>query len=136
MSFDVETIEWSDEVLVLADELDEKLADGGLSREERALLDVIETVTMLDPDGDGLHEFWQSGVDHQRIINSFDLVGSSAMVDVLNASKWCQSRPDSRDDYSETESEHLASIEDDLYDAMSELTDLMDEFVDDEISGS
>ena len=76
MSFDVETIEWSDEVLVLADELDGKLADGGLSREERALLDVIETVTMLDPSGDGLHEFWQSGVDHQRIIDSFDLVGS------------------------------------------------------------
>ena len=133
MSFDVETIEWSDEVLVLADELDGKLADGGLSREERALLDVIETVTMLDPQGDGLHEFWQSGVDHQRIINSFDLVGSSAMVDVLNASKWCQTRTESRDDYSETESEYLASIEDDMYEALSELPDLVDDFIEEEL---
>ena len=133
MSFDVETIEWSDEVLVLADNLDEKLADGGLEREERALLDVIETVSLLDPEGDGLHDFWQSGLDHQRIINSFDLVGSSAMVDVLNASKWCQSRPESRDDYSETESEYLASIEEDLYEAMNELPDLVDEFIEDEL---
>ena len=133
MSFDVETIEWSDEVLVLADSLDEKLAEGGLEREERALLDVIETVTMLDPQGDGLHEFWQSGVDHQRIINSFDLVGSSAMVDVLNASKWCQTRPDSRDDYSETESEYLAGIEDDMYEALSELPDLVDDFIEEEL---
>ena len=133
MSFDVETIEWSDEVLVLADSLDEKLTDGGLEREERALLDVIETVTMLDPQGDGLHEFWQSGVDHQRIINSFDLVGSSAMVDVLNASKWCQTRPDSRDDYSETESEYLAGIEDDMYEALSELPDLVDDFIEEEL---
>ena len=134
MSFDVETIEWSDEVLVLADGLDEKLTEGGLSREERALLDVIETVTMLDPEGDGLHEFWQSGVDHQRIINSFDLVGSSAMVDVLNASKWCQTRTESRDDYSETESEYLASIEDDMYEALSELPDLVDDFIEEELS--
>ena len=134
MSFDVETIEWSDEVLVLADELDGKLADGGLSREERALLDVIETVTMLDPQGDGLHEFWQSGVDHQRIINSFDLVGSSAMVDVINASKWCQSRTESRDDYSETESEYLASIEDDMYEALNELPDLVDDFIEEELA--
>ena len=133
MSFDVETIEWSDEVLVLADELDGKLADGGLSREERALLDVIETVTMLDPSGDGLHEFWQSGVDHQRIINSFDLVGSSAMVDVINASKWCQTRSESRDDYSETESEYLASIEDDMYEALNELPDLVDDFIEEEL---
>ena len=134
MSFDVETIEWSDEVLVLADELDGKLADGGLEREERALLDVIETVTLLDPQGDGLHEFWQSGVDHQRIINSFDLVGSSAMVDVLNASKWCQTRTESRDDYSETESEYLASIEDDMYEALNELPDLVDDFIEEELS--
>lgn len=133
MTFDYEPIEWSDEILVLVDNLDEKVADGGLEREERALLDVIETVQVLDPEGDGLHDFWQSGVDHQRIINSFDMVGSSAMVDVLNASKWCQSRSESRDDYSEKESEYLASIEEDLYEAMGELPDLVDEFVEDEL---
>ncbi|MGA0900324.1 MAG: hypothetical protein ACO3SO_07965 [Luteolibacter sp.] len=133
MSFDVETIEWSDEVLVLADQLDEKLADGGLEREERAILDVIETVSLLDPEGDGLHDFWHSGLDHQRIINSFDLIGSSAMVDVLNASKWCQSCSESRDDYSETEGEYLASIEQDLHEAMGELSDLLDDFIEEEL---
>lgn len=133
MTFDYEPIEWSDEIMVLVDSLDEKVAEGGLEREERALLDVIETVQLLDPEGDGLHEFWQSGVDHQRIINSFDLIGSSAMVDVLNASKWCQSRTESRDDYSETESEYLASIEEDLYQALGELPELVEEFVEDEL---
>jgi len=134
MSFDAETIEWSDEVLVLADSLDEKLAESGLEREERALLDVIETVQLLDPEGDGLHEFWHSGVDHQRIINSFDMIGSSAMVDVLNASKWCQSRSESLDDYSETESEYLSSIEEDLNEALNELPDLVDDFIEEFLS--
>lgn len=133
MTFDYEPIEWSDEILVLVDSLDEKVAARGLEREERALLDVVETVQLLDPEGDGLHDFWHSGIDHQRIINSFDLVGSSAMVDVLNASKWCQSRSESRDDYSETESEYLASIEEDLYTALSELPDLVDDFVEEEL---
>lgn len=134
MTFDYEPIEWSDEILILIDELDAKAADGGLSREERALVDVIETVTVLDPKGDGLHDFWHSGVDHQRIINSFDLVGSKAMVDVLNASKWCQSRNEDRDQYSETESEYLASIEEDMYEALGDLPDLVDEFVEEELS--
>lgn len=133
MTFEYEPIEWSDEIMVLVDSLDEKVAEGGLEREERALLDVIETVQLLDPEGEGLHEFWQSGVDHQRIINSFDLIGSSAMVDVLNASKWCQSRSESRDDYSETESEYLASIEEDMYEALNELPDLVDDFVEEEL---
>ena len=133
MTFDQEPIEWSDEILVLVDQLDEKTAQGGLEREERALLDVVETVQLLESDGDGLHDFWQSGVDHQRVINSFDLVGSSAMVDVLNASQWCQTRTDSRDDYSESESEYLASIEEDLYEAMNELSELVEEFVEEEL---
>jgi len=133
MTFDYEPIEWNDEILVLVDSLDEKAADEGLEREERALLDVIETVQLLDPQGDGLHDFWQSGLDHQRIINSFDLIGSSAMVDVLNASKWCQSRSESRDDYSETESEYLASIEEDMYEALNELPDLVDDFIEEEL---
>lgn len=134
MTFDYEPIEWSDEIMVLIDELDEKSADEGLSREERALVDVVETVQLLDPEGDGLHDFWQSGIDHRRIINSFDMVGSSAMVDVLNASQWCQTRSSDRDQYSETESEYLASIEEDMYEALSELVEQVEEFVEDELN--
>ncbi|MEO7101334.1 MAG: hypothetical protein ABI162_18430 [Luteolibacter sp.] len=134
MTFEYEPIEWDDEITLLIDRLEEKSAEGGLTRQERALMDVVETVQLLDPEGDGLHEFWQSALDHSRIINSFDLVGSSAMVDVLNASQWCQTRHEDRDQYTETESDYLATIEEDLYEALSELPDLVGEFVEDELT--
>jgi hypothetical protein len=56
------------------------------------------------------------------------------MVDVLNASQWCQTRNADRDEYSETEADYLASIEEDLYQALGELPDLVEEFVEDELS--
>jgi hypothetical protein len=134
MTFGYEPIEWDDEITLLIDRLEEKSAEGGLSREERALMDVVETVQLLDPEGDGLHEFWQTPLNHSRIINSFDLIGSTSMVDVLNASQWCQTRNADRDEYSETEADYLASIEEDLYQALGELPDLVEEFVEDELS--
>ena len=133
MTFEHEPIEWDDEITLLIDRLDEKSSKSGLTREERALMDVVETVQLLDPEGEGLHEFWQTALDHRRIINSFDMVGSSAMVDVLNASQWCQTRSADLDQYTETEADYLSSIEEDLYDALSELPDLVDEFVEDEL---
>jgi hypothetical protein len=134
MAFEHEPIEWDDEITMLIDRLDEKSAESRLSREERALMDVVETVQLLDPEGDGLHEFWQSALDHRRIINSFDLIGSSAMVDVLNASQWCQTRNADLDQYTETESDYLGSIEEDLYEALSELAEQVGEFVEDELT--
>jgi len=134
MTFEHEPIEWDDEITLLIDRLEEKSEEGGLTRQERALMDVVETVQLLDHEGDGLHEFWHSAIDHSRIINSFDLVGSSAMVDVLNASQWCQTRNADRDQYSETESDYLASIEEDLYEALSELAEQVGEFVEDELT--
>jgi hypothetical protein len=53
---------------------------------------------------------------------------------VLNASQWCQTRNADRDEYSETEADYLASIEEDLYQALGELPDLVEEFVEDELS--
>lgn len=135
MKFEPEPIEWDDEITLLIDRLEEKSAESGLTRPERAVMDVVETVQLLDPEGDGLHEFWQTKLNHSRIIASFDMIGSSAMVDVLNASQWCQTRSDDRDDYSETESEYLATIEEDLYEALDELPDLVAEFVEDELAG-
>lgn len=132
--FGYEPIEWDDDITRLIDRLEEKAADGGLTRQERALMDVVETVQLLDPEGEGLHEFWQSELDHRRIIKSFDLIGSSAMVDVLNASQWCQNGPDDRGQYSETEADYLVSIEEELHEAMSELPDLVAEFVEDELT--
>lgn len=125
-------MEWPDEVEVLVDRLEGESAGRALSREERALMDVYETVPVLESD-DCLHEFWQSGVDHQRVINSFDLVGASSLVDCLNASRWCETRSEDRNDYSETEEEYLATIEEDLPAAKDELVDLVLAFIEDEL---
>ena len=80
----LEAIEWPDEVEILIDRLESESAERALNREERALIDVYETVQILESD-DCLHEFWQSEIDHQRIIKSFDLVGAATLVDPLNA---------------------------------------------------
>ena len=95
-------------------------------------MDIYETIPILQSD-DSLHEFWQSGIDHQRIINSFELIGATSLVDPLNASRWCETRPEDRNDYSETEAKHLATIEEELIDGMDELVDLVLDFVEEEI---
>ena len=125
-------IEWPDEVEVLIDRLENESDERDLSREERALMDVYETVPILESE-DCLHEFWQSPIDHQRIIKSFDLIGATSLVDPLNASRWCATRSDDRNDYSETEAEYLATIEEDIPAGMDELVDLVLEFIEEEL---
>ena len=127
-----ETIEWPDPIEVLIDHLENESSERGFTREERALMDIYETIPILQSD-DSLHEFWQSGIDHQRIINSFELIGATSLVDPLNASRWCETRPEDRNDYSETEANHLATIEEELIDGMDELIDLVIDFVEEEI---
>ena len=111
--FAQDPIEWPDEVEVLIDKLEGEAADRKFSREERALMDIYETVPIFQSE-DCLHEFWQSGIDHQRVINSFELIGATVLVDPMNASRWCGSRNEDRNDYSESETEHLAAIEEEL----------------------
>lgn len=130
--FSQEPIEWPAEVEVLVDRLEGEAAERDLSREERALMDVYETVPVLESE-DSLHEFWQSGVDHQRIINSFDLIGATTLVDALNASRWCGTRSQDRCDYSETEADYLATIEEDVPRGMDELIDLVLDFMEEEL---
>ncbi|MBT6168261.1 hypothetical protein OAG92_00225 [Akkermansiaceae bacterium] len=127
-----ETIEWPDPIEVLIDQLENESSERDFTREERALMDIYETIPILQSD-DSLHEFWQSGIDHQRIINSFELIGATSLVDPLNASRWCETRPEDRNDYSETEANHLATIEEELIDGMDELVDLVLDFVEEEI---
>jgi hypothetical protein len=127
-----EPIEWPEEVEMLIDRLESESAQRDLSREERALMDVYETVPMLESE-DGLHEFWQSAVDHQRIIKSFDLIGAATLVDPLNASRWCGTRSQDRSDYSETEADYLATIEEELPAGMDELVELVLDFIEDEL---
>lgn len=122
---------WSDEIEILIDHLETGSRDRDLTREEHAILDIVESVQLIT-DGDGLHDFWQSPGDKQRLIKSFDLVGSTEMVDLLNASQWCETRSAERDQYSGIESNHLAEIEEDLPAALEELNELMVEFLEDE----
>ncbi len=131
--FSREPIEWPEEIEILIDRLEDESSERALSRAERALMDVVETVAMLESE-DGLHGFWQSGVDHQRIINSFDLIGAATLVDPLNASRWCETRSQDREDYSETEADYLATIEEELPAGMEELIDLMLEFIEEELA--
>ena len=130
--FSHEPIEWPEEVEILVDRLESESSERALSRAERALMDVYETVPILESE-DCLHEFWQSDVDHQRVIKSFDLIGATTLVDPLNASRWCGTRSQDRDDYSETEAEYLATIEEDLPAALDELIDLVLEFIEEEL---
>jgi len=130
--FSPEPIEWPQEVEELVDRLEGESAERKLSREERAVMDVYETVVTLEA-GDGLHGFWQSDVNHQRVINSFELIGASGMADPMNASRWCETRPDDRGDYSETEEEYLVTIEEELFEGMDELVDQLLAFIEDEL---
>jgi len=127
-----EPIEWPDEVEALVDRLESESAGRALNREERAVMDVYETVALLEEE-DGLHGFWQSDVNHQRVIKSFELIDATALVDSLNASRWCQTRPEDRHDYSETEEEYLSTIEEELFEGMDELVDLVLGFMEEEL---
>ena len=130
--FSQEPMEWPEKVEVLVDRLESESSERALRREERALMDVYETVPILEGE-EGLHGFWHSGVDHQRVIKSFDLVGASTLVDALNASRWCETRSEDLDDYTETEADYLATIEEDLAAGLDELGDLVVDFIEEEL---
>lgn len=130
--FGMQAIEWPDKIEVLIDQLESDAHERDLSREERAVLDIYETVPILQSE-DCLHEFWQSAIDHQRTINSYELIGATGMVDPMNASRWCATRSEDRNDYTETETEHLTTIEDELAGGMDELVDLLLEFIEEEL---
>jgi hypothetical protein len=130
--FSQEPIEWPEPVELLIERLEEEASERALSREERALMDVVETVPILEGE-DGLHGFWHSGLNQQRVIKSFDLIGATTVTDALNSSQWCETRPDDRLDYSETEEEYLCTIEEELSAGMDELVDLVLEFIEEEL---
>lgn len=130
--FAQDPIEWPEEVEILIDHLESESAERDLTRAERALMDVYETVPILESE-DCLHEFWQSPLDHQRIIKSFDLIGATALVDPLNASRWCGASSQDRCDLSETEAGYLATIEEDIPAGMDEIIDLVLDFIEDEM---
>jgi len=126
------TAEFSDDAIILVDKLEREANERELSREEQAVIDVMDTVSLVE-EGEGLHEFWQSPIAHEQIINSFDLIGAVQMVDMFNASQWCRSRTTDRSQYTDTESNHLAEIEEELYNELLEIPSLLDAFIEDEM---
>ena len=131
--FSQEPIEWPDKIEVLIDQLESEAGERDLTREERAVVDVYETVPILQSE-DCLHDFWQSGIDHQRTINSFELIDATVLVDAMNASRWCGARNEDRNDYTETETDHLTTIEEEVPGGIDDLADLLLEFIEEELS--
>ncbi len=125
----IREIEFSDDIVILVDELETASSERTLSRDERAILDVVDTIELVGREG--LHEFWHSSLSHEQVINSFDLIGASQMVDLFNGSQWCCSCASDRGQLTEVETNHLSEIEEDLDGELSEAVELLEEFLED-----
>ena len=134
MSF-LNSTEFSDQVEIRVDKLEQESSERQLTREERALIDVLDTVKMIE-EGEGLNEFWLSSIDHTRVINSFELVGASTIVDTFNSSQWCQAASADRSQYSDTELNYISGIEEEYFEALMEIPELIEAFIEEEIEAS
>ena len=133
MSFS-ENTEFGDDIEILLSDLEAATEDRSLTREELAVIDVVDTIRLIEA-GEGLHEFWQTDLNHSRVMNSFDLVGSERMVDAIKAGQWCETRLEDRSLYTETEADYLSELEEELYEAITEVPDILIEFLADGIEG-
>jgi len=129
MSFE-ENTDFGDDIEILVEELEAASEERDLTREERVVIDVLDAIRLIEG-GEGLHEFWQSDLDHSRVMNSFDIVGSERMVDALKAGQWCETRNEDRSLYTETEADYLSELEEEMYEAITEMPDVLKEFVED-----
>ena len=133
MSFSGDT-DFGDDVEILLSELETASEERDLTREERAIIDVVDAVRLIEG-GEGLHEFWQSNMDHSRIMNSFDVIGSERMVDAIKAGQWCETRLEDRSLYTETEADYLSELEEELFEAIAEVPEILNEFIEDGLEG-
>lgn len=129
MSFS-ENTEFGDDIEILLSELEAASENRDLTRAERAVIDAVDTIRLIE-EGEGLHEFWQTDLNHSRVMNSFDIVGSERMVDAIKAGQWCETRLEDRSLYTETEADYLSELEEELYEAIAEMPDVLEEFIED-----
>jgi len=127
MSFS-ENTEFGDDIEILLAELEAASEKRDLTRGELAVIDVVDAVRLIEA-GEGLHEFWQTDLNHTRVMNSFDIVGSERMVDAIKAGQWCETRLEDRSLYTETEADYLSELEEELYEAIAEMPEILEEFV-------
>lgn len=123
--------EFSDDIEILVDNLEESSQDRALTRNEQAVIDVVDTVGLVEQDG--LQEFWFSSINQDRIIKSFDLIGAATIVDVFNSSQWCRRKASETSQFTEVESSHLSEIEDELHSELWEVPELLEAFIEDEL---
>jgi len=127
MSFS-ENADFGDDIEILVEELEAATEERKLTREERALIDVVDAIRLIE-NGEGLHDFWQSDLDHSRVMNSFDIIGSERMVDAIKAGQWCETRNEDRSLYTETEADYLSELEEEMYEAITEVPDTLADFL-------
>ena len=129
MSFSDKT-EFGDDIEILLSELEAVSENRPLTRGELALIDVVDSIRLIE-EGEGLHDFWQTDLDHSRIMNSFDIVGSERMVDAIKSGQWCETRLEDRSLYTETEANYLSELEEELFEAIAEMPEILMEFIED-----
>lgn len=125
------TTEFSDDIEILVDNLEETSQERALSRNEQAVLDVVDTVGVVEQEG--LQEFWSSPINQDQIIKSFDLIGAAQIVDVFNSSQWCRRKAAETSQFTEVESSYLSEIEDELHSGLWEVPELLEAFIEDEL---
>lgn len=133
MSFSDNT-EFGEDIEILLGDLEAASEDRDLTREERAVIDVVDTIRLIEG-GEGLHEFWQTDLDHSRVMNSFDIVGTERMVDAIKAGQWCETRFEDRSLYTEAEADYLSELEEEMYEAITEVPDILVEFIEEGMAG-
>ncbi len=122
-------IELGDEIEIFVDDLENASSERSLSRDEQAILDVVDTLELVGEEG--LHEFWHSSTKQEQVIHSFDMIGASQMVDLFNGTQWCRSCASDRGQLTEVETNHLSEIEEDLSAEIENVPSLLQEFIED-----
>ena len=120
-------IAFSDDVEILIEELEQK---DELSPKEKIILDVIDTINIVEEDG--LHGFWYSSLNTETSIKALDEIGAAELVDLIQSSQWCTSSASDRGELSETELTHLSELEEDLIPMLEDVPELLEEFLEEE----
>jgi hypothetical protein len=118
-------IQFSDKIEILLEEFETE--DRELSSVEKVIVNVVEAASLIDEEG--LHSFWHSGFNENLVIKSFDAIGAFEIIDLIQSSQWVKSAADDRGDLSDTEESHLSDIESELLPLLEDLSDLIEEYL-------
>lgn len=124
-------IQLNEDIEILIEEVGNK-DDSQISASEQTVFDVVEAANLIEEDG--LHAFWYSSLNTERVIRGFDSIGAFEVVDLIQSSQWCTSSSDDRSAFTYTEENHLTEIESELLPKFEELVDFIEEYLEDQES--